>query len=169
MLTTSQLIVLKNDILADPVLNLLPHNEDSAQAIALAYQVDATPNYIVWREVVPESDYTNELSAEGTTWSWSAYISRTLFEQNGWSRMFTGRETSVNPSKINVRQGFADIFSGPLNSAPAQRLHLLAISKRKANRFEKLFATGSGSVVSPSTMTLSGRVDRSTVYEAMGW
>jgi len=169
MLTTAQLLVLKTDILADPVWGTLPHTEDSAEIIAIGYREIAVPDYMVWRDKVTETEYTDNTSAEGTNWSWTAYIARSLQEMNGWTRMFGNPENSINPSKPNVRQGIVDIFSGSTNNAPAQRTHLAAISKKKANRLEKLFAAGAGTVASPSTMAVVGFIDRQTVFFAMGW
>jgi hypothetical protein len=68
----------------------------------------------------------------------------------------------------NVRQAFTDIFSGTGNAA-TNRTHLQAVSKRAANRLEKLFATGTGSLASPATMTVEGSISYDEVMRAMGW
>jgi hypothetical protein len=77
---------------------------------------------------------------------------------------------------MNVRQAFADIFSGSANSAPAQRTHLLTICRRKASRLEKLFATTSAAPPTPSgnlgtttnvaTMVVEGPVSAADVFAA---
>lgn len=164
-LTQAQLVTLKADILADPVLNAYPINPDGAFAIAEAYNALAVPDYMVWRTDVTEEDCTSKTSAEGTNWIWTAFIARGVGEQTGWVRMFsvTGKLNAANP---NVRQGIADIFSGNQNSAPAQRVHLLAVAKRKATRAEKLFASGVGSLVSPATMTHEGTISYQEVLTA---
>jgi hypothetical protein len=73
---------------------------------------------------------------------------------------------TMNPSLANVRQGMADIFSGSTNSAPAQRAHLTAVSKRTATKAEKLFATGTGTDATPATMTFEGRLSYDDVQAA---
>jgi hypothetical protein len=85
--------------------------------------------------------------------------------------MFNGTYT-CNPALVNVRQGFADIFSG--GTGVAQRAHLLGICRRKASRVEKLFAVLSaappttsgnlGSVTSVATMLFEGPVSPTDVY-----
>jgi len=162
-LTASQLTVLKADILADPVLSAYPQTADGLQAIAAAYNVNAAPAFWVWRTRITEEEIVGEASPDGTLWSWPAYISRSAGEQNCWSRMFAKTE-GINASRPNVRQGLADIFSGP--SGVAQRTHLLAIGRRLSTRAEKLFATGTGSTASPGTMTFEGTITVSDVIAA---
>jgi hypothetical protein len=164
-LTTAQLTALKADILADPTLSALPNNPDGNFAIAAAYNLAASPAFKVWRTSVPEHEITGQVSPEGTSWSWPAYIARSVSEQNGWARMFNS-SLSINASLPNVRQGITDIFSGASNSAPAQRTHLAAMSKRDATRAEKLFATGTGSLAAPATMTFEGTLSYFDIEQA---
>jgi len=166
-LSPAQKATLKAYVEADSTLNALPHNSDGAFAIAEALKADASPDFIVWRTSVREQEFTDDTSSEGTTWSWPAFIARSVGEQAGWNAMF--RNGSINAAKANVRQGFVDIFSGAQNSAPAQRAHCAAIAKRKANRLEKLFATGAGSTASPATMVVEGSVSYAELVSAMGW
>ena len=166
-LTPAQQATLKAYIESDATLNALPHNSDGAFAIAEALKADASPDFIVWRTSVREQEFTDDTSSEGTTWSWPAFIARSVGEQAGWNAMF--RNGSINAAKANVRQGFVDIFSGAQNSAPAQRAHCAAIAKRKANRLEKLFATGTGSTASPATMAVEGTIGYNELANAMGW
>jgi hypothetical protein len=168
---TSRLVTLRNDILDDPTLSAIPNDPDNNQRIADAYNLAAVPDYWVWRTWVPESEYTDLPSVDGTNWSWPAFIARSIGEQTGWARMFiTG---GVNPSRAGVRQGFADIFSGTQNNAPAQRTHMTTVSRRRATRAEKLFAVattgGTGTVggtANPATMTVEGPLDRNDIEAA---
>ena len=166
-LTPAQQATLKAYVEADGTLNAFQHNSDGAFAIAEALKADASPDFIVWRTSIAEREFTDETSRDGTTWSWPAFIARSVGEQAGWSAMF--RNGTVNAAKANVRQGFADIFSGAANNAPAQRTHCAAIGKRKCNRLEKLFATGTGSTASPATMAVEGVLSYADVMIAMGW
>ena len=161
-LTTAQLTTLKAAIIADPVLAAFPDDSDGAFAIAAALNLAATPDFWVWRTKLSKEDITDEVSVDATTWSWTAFISRSVGEQAGWREMFAGG--FVNAAKPNVRQGFADIFSGGTGSA--QRTHLLAVGRRLATRAEKLFATGTGSAGSPATMTVEGALSYQDVMQA---
>lgn len=169
-LTTAQLQALKADIAADATLAALAQTADNAFAIAAAYNLTAAPDYYAWRTNVTEAEYvgTNgtDVANAGatTTWSWTAYIARSVGEQSGWTRMFA--PGWVNPSLANIRQGVTDIFSGTTNSAPAQRNHLNVLSKRKATRAEKLFASGTGAFASPSTLGFEGNLAYTDVLAA---
>lgn len=163
-LTLVQLQALKADIAVG--FPGQPNTSDANDAIAKAYNLVAAPDFWVWRTSVFESEYTRSTSEDATTWSWTAFIARSLQEQNAWARMFMGGQSGANPSLANVRQGIADIFSGNTNNAPAQRTHLLAISRRRATRFEKVFAVGTGSAASPAVMALEGTVSYQDIENA---
>lgn len=164
-LTAAQLQALKADILADATLAARPDTVDDDYAIATAYNATAVPDFWVLRSAVREAEYTASPSPDGTSWSWPAYIARSLQEQGAWTRMFMGTG-AVNPSLPNVQQGFADIFSGSQNAAPAQRAHLQACSRRRATRVEKLMATGAGTTAAPATMGFEGAITYQDVLMA---
>ncbi len=170
VLTTAQLQALKADIVADSTLNAIPKNSDGCQLVADAYNLAAAVDHWVWRTSVGETDYTRNsgIDTDGTTvttWSWTTYIGRSQGERDAWPRLFMGGGTGCNPSLVNVRSAFTDIFSGA--GGATQRAHLLAISRRKATRAEKLFAAGSGTAASPSVMAAEGVMTSTNVFAAM--
>jgi hypothetical protein len=154
-LSAAQKTTLKTYI--DANLAAIPNTESGAFQVAAALNVTASPDFWVWRSRVPEHEITGTVSPDATSWSWTAYIARSQGERDGWARIFNSSFT-CNPSLANVRQAFADIFSGTTNNAPAQRTHLTAICRRKATIAEKLLATGTGSTASPGTMGAEGEV-----------
>ncbi len=169
-LSLSQLQALKADIVADSTLNAIPKTTDGCQLVADAYNLLAAVDHWVWRTSVGETDYTRNsgLDTDGTTvttWSWTTYIGRSQGERDAWPRLFMGGGTGCNPSLANVRSAFTDIFSGA--GGANQRAHLLAISRRKATRGEKLFAVGSGTAASPSAMAAEGVMSGQNVSAAM--
>lgn len=165
-LTPNQLSSLKADILADPVLAAQFESPDGRFAIAVAYNVVAGPDYWVWKTYVTKNDVVSSTSVDGTTFNWTGngFITRSAGEIAAWENLFNA-SGSINPSLANVRQAFADIFSGAGNAA-ANRTHLLAIGRRKATRAEKLFASGSGSTGSPSTMGFEGVLTNADIEAA---
>lgn len=165
MLTTQQLAALKADIAADPTLAALPQTPDNAFAVAAAYNLNAAPDYWVWRTSVPQLEIVSTTTEDGTVWSWPAFIARSQGERDCWREMFADTGY-VNASLANVRQGFGDIFSGTANNAAAQRTHLLAIGRRRATRAEKLFSIGTGSTASPATMAFEGQLTFNDVLNA---
>ncbi len=166
MLMPAQLATLKASIAADPVLSLLPINDDTSQQIAEAYNAAASPDFWVWRTSVYKDEFTNGVGPDGTTFTWAGngFITRSAGEQAAWRELFNGMNP-INPSMANVQAAVADIFSGSGNAA-ANRTHLLAISRRKSTRFERLFATGTGSTGSPGLMVVEGLVNRDDVRTA---
>lgn len=162
-MTSAQLATLKADIIADGTLNAFPNNSDGAVAIAAIYNVTASPDYWVWRTSVSRDDIYNTQDFESNFWNWTTYKNQSAVEQNAWVQMFMGDR--ANFSAANLRAGVAAIFTG---SAPAnaQRDHCLSVGRRKATRFEKLFATGAGTSTAPSTSALESPVSYQDIDQA---
>jgi hypothetical protein len=169
-LTVAQRTTLRADIQADATLNTLPHNSNSAQAIVDAYSLEASPAFWVWRTSISKVEYVNSTSVDGTVFSYvgTGFIARSAGEQAAWRDMFDNPGNVVNPSLPQVRQAFLDIFSGAVAPAPANRTHLATMSRRRANRLEKLFAVASsgpgtgtgalGATGNPGAMVVEGMV-----------
>lgn len=171
----SQLPTLKADIAANTntvlingvptAINAVPNNDNNNATIAIWYNGPPNPDFWVWRTSVPQLEIVTTTTADGTVWSWPAFIARSQGERDGWREMFADGG-KVNAALPNVRQGFADIFSGSASSAPAQRTHLLTVGRRKATLIEKLFATGTGSTASPAVMGFEGLLQGDDVTAA---
>lgn len=142
-LTQQQLLTLKNDIAADPTLGQLPHTTDNAFFIAAAYNLDASPAFIIWRANVTRK----EILQNG--FDWTRLDNLSVGKARVWNDIFV--DGSINPSKSNVRAGIDAVWVG---SAPdlAVRAAVYVHCKRPAKRFEKLFSTGTGSDAVPATM-----------------
>lgn len=162
-LTPQQLAALKADILADPALNAQPNNGDGNLEVAKAYLAIASPDFWVWRTAVSRADIYHEVSPDGTSWNWTTFKNQGVTEQNAWVQMFMGDR--ANFAKANLRAGVASIFTGSAQ-ANAQRDHCLAVGRRKANRAEKLFASGAGSAASPATMAVEGALSPADIETA---
>ena len=155
MLTIAQRQALKADIALDPAFASVPHNSDGAFDVAAAYNLTAVPDWWVWKTAVTEVLVKQAII-------WTEFISRSAGERDSFQFMLsTG---AICPADANIRQGIADIFSGP--SGLQTRTNLLDISKRKASRVEKLFSLGTGSVASPATMTFEGSLAYQDVLDA---
>ena len=138
------------------------------QAIAAWYNQTPTGDFWVWRTRVGKAEMTQGTSVDGTTFSWvgAGFITRAQGERDAWRELFDAGD-GCNPSLANVRQAFQDIFSGATAPAPANRLHLTTMSRRKCSRIEQLLATGVGSVASPGTLTFEGLLDYLDVARAL--
>lgn len=143
-LTAAQTATLRATINADPVMSAYPIDTDGFYALAAYLNLNASPDFIVWRTHVPVEEVM------GNGFVWTSVDSLTAGKARIWEWMT--KQGYINPSKLNVRQGIADAF-GP-NSAMTNGI--MPHCKRKATRAEKLFATGTGTDASPATMTFEG-------------
>lgn len=155
MLSPAQLQTLKADILADQALSVLPNTPDANYQIAQAYNLLADPVWVVWKTMIPTSDIKKAMV-------WTEYVGRSTGEQNAFALMIA--DGVINASDVNVRAGFADIFSGP--NGATTRANLTALAKRSATRAEQLFSTGTGSDASPATLTFEGGLSHHDVQQA---
>ena len=145
-LTLAQLATLRDDILADPALAAQPLNTDGAIAIAQAYNSPASPAFVVWKTEVPRNEV-------GKTFVASALAAITAGNNDKLAN-FAAWNDVVNPSRVDQRQFFDDVFS--VAAGASTRAALLALWKRNATRVEKLFATGTGTDAAPASVTFEG-------------
>lgn len=173
MLTSSQLQALRTDITVTKAATsyagqtlLQWWNAGDDTTLAQFYAQEASPDVWVWKTSITQEELTNSEGPEGTTFNWTGngFITRTSGEHAAWSAIF-GRGGRVDPSKANVRQAFADIFSGTGNAA-ANRTHLLSVARRRANYGEALYATGTGSTASPATLVMQGLISATDVGQS---
>ena len=166
-LTESQLLTLKADIQSKPVFWLdgtqMSNNED----IALYYNAIASPDFMVWDEQADVQAIYNAIDwAKMTPQAPSAadatgiYRDRALDcqgKQFNLQTMLQGRET-INASKINIRAGLQDALTGIPSKADGTNQSagwatVQTTLQKKATNIEKLFSTGTGTAVSPATIT----------------
>ena len=155
MLNNTQLAAIKADVLADPTLSAY-WTAGNPAAIAAAYNVEATPNFFVWKTSVSPEEYI-----EATVWT--EVDALTVGKARIWEWVTKGQTAAINPSKVNVRQGLADCWA----SNTTTRTNLLAAGKRLANKVEKLLATGTGTEGTPATLTFEGQIQWPDINAAM--
>lgn len=156
-LTTAQLATMKADILANPDLNSKPNNSDGAFEIARLYNLNASPNWTVWKTNVAINDVGQKFN--GTELAGLTTANNTRLQTIAQFLVL-----GVNPSLPDTRQFFDDVFSGA--GGATTRANLLVLWKRLATRAEKLYTTGTGSDPSPATLTFEGFVSYSDVQTA---
>jgi hypothetical protein len=158
-LTPEQAVVLRNDITnsADPAViaarggGAVGRDDTTLAAI---YNALASPAFFAWRTAVEKKEAVQAVSRTGTSFIWAGngFITRSAGELEAWNQIFNSTLT-CNPSLANVRQAFADIFSGAGNAA-LNRTHLDVVARRQVTRAERLFATGTGADSSGGAGTL---------------
>lgn len=156
-LSQERLATLKADILADPILSVWAATGRMAQGIADAYNLDASPAWVVWRTNVSSDELYNA-----------------IFETNGGLQLdaltaskrdslFKLIDRELNAS-IPAARANVDDYCGSQNNLKAA---LQAVQKRNATRAERLFSTGTGSTASPATMSFEGALTYQDVEAAL--
>lgn len=148
-MTPQQLAALKEAILADNTLASQPMNSDGAYAIAIELNKSFSPDFIVWKTDVS----VDEIMRNGMDWARVDNLS--VGKARIWD--WLGRLGTFNASKLNVRAGIDAAWVGTAADL-AVRAAIYVHCKRKATRIEKILATGTGTDVSPATMTFEGEL-----------
>lgn len=156
-LTPAQLVTLKANILADSAFLTAPQNSDGAFTIAAAYNLLAAPSWTVWKTQVT----INEI---GKKFNGSELAGLSTLNNTRLQTLAQYLADGVNPSLIDNRQFFDDIFSGA--GGILTRANLLILWKRLATRAEKLFSTGTGTDAVPATLTFEGTLSYAEVQQA---
>jgi len=155
-LTTAQLQALAVDIAASE-FSALPQISDSAFVIAQAYNLNASPDFTVWKSLV-------SLDEIGRTMDAGEIETLSGLENDRMRTFAVYSPNGVTPSRIDHRAFFDGVFSGA--GGAITRPALLVLWKRLATRVETLLATGTGSDASPGTMTHEGNISYSIVLAA---
>jgi hypothetical protein len=158
-LTNAQLLTLKASILAetDPIF-VGYRTANDKPSMAAWYNANTAPAFIVWKTSVP-------VSQVGQAFSSSEVAGLTTANTNRLQVMASYSGGSFNPSIADVRAGFDSVFSGA--GGANTRAALLALWKRTARRFEKLYATGTGSDAVPALLVVEGTLDGDHIGEAL--
>lgn len=151
MLTTLQKQIIANFIAANPEWAALPKNSDTAFFLADQLNKVDPSNYVVWRTSVPQ----DEIMQNG--FDWVQVDNLTNGKARIWDWLFDNSAKTINPSKVNVRAGITECWKGTAALLAVQAV-VLGHCKRNATVVEKLLATGTGTTVSPATMSLESPI-----------
>lgn len=159
ILTPAQKATIKADILANPDLNALPNNSDGNFALAMLYNVVASPDFIVWKTRVSK----DEVMLNG--FDWARVDNLSVGKARIWDWMFDNLLKVINPSKTNIRAGIDAAWVGTAADL-AVRAAIYVHCKRASSRIEKLLATGTGTTNDPATMGSEGPITPNDVESA---
>lgn len=159
MLTTAQQATLAAYVTANQALSSLPHSSDGAFEIARLLNLEATPQWVVWRSAVP----VEEIMRNGMDWSRVDNLS--VGKARIWE--WLSRLGTIDASKVNIRAGIDATWIGTAADL-AVRATVYTHCKRFATVAEKLFSTGIGTDASPATMTFEGALSYQDVEQARG-
>lgn len=141
--------------------------------IAETYNLQAAPDYWVWKTDLRKYDVYSQVSPTGSSWDWAQFEALTVAQQQTWFEMFTGQSTVTNYALPNIRAGITSLFKGsPANTA--QKAHIDAMGRRLARRIEQLLAPatgtppkGTGTPADPAVMTYVGTLTSDDVTRAL--
>lgn len=148
-LTNAQNALIKAAIIADPVLNAHPANEDGAFAIKTELNKIAAPSFTVWKRNV-------SIEEIGDNFAGGELAGMTTGNQTRLQTIAAYSSAGVNPSLIDRRNFFDDVFSGA--GGTITRGKLLILWKRLATRAEKILSTGTGTDATPATLGFEGEL-----------
>lgn len=184
-LTTAQLQTLKAAIAAETDSGFVAlRTEGATGAMADWLNVDASPDFMLWRSDAPVKDILNNIDLDAYTPNDNA--SETLIDigrsfraeikQINLQILLQGR-TEIDASLVTVRKALRDaVMNIPTGSAGANKnaagnsgANALNACTRKATRGEKVFATGSATTgsVTANVVSFTGRISNETVLAAL--
>jgi len=150
-------ITLKDYIASVPEWANLPQNSDTAFFIADELNKESPDSYVVWKTAVP----VDEIMRNGL--DWTRVDNLTIGKARIWDWMT--RLNTINPSKVNIRAGIDATWVGTAADLSVRAV-VYTHCKRNASVVEKLFATGLGTIVSPSTMGYEGPLQYQEIITA---
>lgn len=177
-LTTAQLLALKSSINADPAFVNLPNGSDQAFAIAAAYNLPASPDFMAWNKVSSTVDIMNKCLLSQYTPNGAA--AELLIDGNRCSRLkikqdnlfFLMRGETFDATQMANRASLLDAITAlpsgangaPVNASQNSGNDALAAALRKATRAEKVLSTGSATT-GTTVGNLLGAEGELTIHE----
>ena len=162
MFTTQQDTTIKDYILADPVLSVLEPSTDNVNLILAALNANKSPAFYVWRDKVTQ----DEIMQNG--FDWTQVDNLTVGKARIWQWMFDNASKSINPTKANIRAGVDAAWVGTA-AMLAVRAVIYTHLYRPATVLEALFATGTGTTVSPGDIATHGAIHFTDVTRILQW
>lgn len=188
-LNSQQAATLMAYIQSVPALNAAPMNSDGAVFIADEMNKPASPAFVTWREEVTVEELHDAVkwasltpsdavptSGADTIAAWSARSLACQGKQFNLQMILQRPSGVINALRPGVRTGLQDALTGvpsgvggaPVDAGWAGAGGVRLVLQRNATVFEKLFATGAGTTVTPATITLVGPVDEETIRLVRG-
>jgi hypothetical protein len=176
MLTTAQLQALKAAILADANLNTLVA-QMATGAITEYLRGDST--FIVWRSTTLSQDIYDAVTwanltptdAPDTTQAWMNRALACQGKQISLQILIQGKDR-INSDKASIRAGLQDALTNlPSGSGGANVsggwANVKPAMTRLANKYEKVWVTGTGTVATPGSLVIEGIPDEYSIVQAL--
>ena len=150
MLTLSLITQLRAAIFADAVAAPLLA---AGNHPGLRGYLNSIPNpaFVVWRDSVLQ----DEIMQNG--FDWSRVDNLSVGKARIWEWLFDNQQTSINPSKANVRAGIDSTWVGTAADL-AVRAAVYLHCKRDATQAEKMLTGGTGTTETPAVSAWNGEI-----------
>lgn len=160
-LTPAQLTTLKAAILAetDPAF-VVARTDGNNEGMLAFFNAIASPAYIVW------SNRLTRKQATALGFDWTQVDNLTNGQARIWDGLFDNEERSIDCTDAGQRAGLSEAWRGTAAKV-AVGTFVLGQGKRSALRIERLFAVGSGTLVSPSTPAYVGELSGNDLLLAL--
>jgi hypothetical protein len=159
-LTPAQLQTLGAYIASMPAWAALPNDSDAAFFIAGELNKDTA--FIVYKA----SEQTDKI---GRAVSYVAIEALTTANLEKINTFYGMNPSQFQPAKADVRSFWTNVLSGALGGAgQASRDAMDALYRRPARDVERIYATGTGTTVSPGALVYEGTVTYPEVQQARG-
>lgn len=150
---------LKTAILAEPsIQTCVLQGQDGC----VANWLNSESTFVVWRTSV-----TKQEIYQTPDWDWTRVDNLTTGEARIWTEMFDNTNHSFNPSFAKVRAGIEEAWKGTAQDETLKANSIYPKCKRNATNAEKVFSTGTGTTLSPGTLTFEGRVSETDVVQIL--
>jgi hypothetical protein len=149
-MTPTQITALRAVCLATPAAAAF-FVQDGAAGLKAYLNAPTDPAWIAWRSQVPQ----DEIMLNG--FDWARVDNLSVGKARVWEWLFDNQTKSINPSKLNVRAGIDQVWTG-VQADLAVRAAVYVHCKRTATRVEKMLGSGVGTTADPGLMTFEGEV-----------
>lgn len=156
-LSPAQLSSLRTSILASEFAAQCRPFGDGPTNIAAAYNLPASPAFIVWRTNV-------RVEETGNAWLGTDIDGMSALNMQRLQLLLASSPSGVfDMSRADRRAGFENPF-GAVNNA--SRVAMRAVWQRNVTRFEHIYATGTGTAATPGALVVDGQLTPDVVRQA---
>lgn len=156
-LTTAQLQALKTAINAETDTTFAGYRTANDK-FSMAAWLNLPSTTVVWRTGVSKREVI-----ASAAFDWTRVDNLSVGKARIWDQLFSAGD--INPSQANVRAGIDATWAAAGDANTLAGIYV--VIKRLANRFEKIYATGTGTNAVPAALVVEGSVTSSQIGDAL--
>lgn len=158
ILSPAQLSSLRTNILASEFSAQCLPTGDGPTDIARAYNLAATPAFVVWRADVRAEE-------TGNAWQGTDIDGMSALNMQRLQLLLASSPSGIfDMSRADRRAGFENPFGA--NASNGSRVAMRAVWQRNVTRFEPIYSTGTGTAATPGALVVDGQLTPDVVRQA---